>query len=158
MIDVHDCAVLMELWLGPNSSTGSQFADRAELEEAWTRLRAECMALFARGGLRPQAWWMLEAPALGLRYDDAHEQSVLYEAGVIIGEERRDLERHWREKFERGRGLDAKARRKHYRDADIPKPLIRTWSRRQARKLTATKEKPSASARGRYRGPVTALR
>jgi hypothetical protein len=157
-LSADDCAAALELWLGPGCD-GSQFGDREELEEVWARLRDVVMGEYARGGRRPMAWWLLEARALGLKYPgDDCEQSYLFESNVLPADERAELVAHWKLEFERGYALDAKARRKFYRDADIPKPLIRTWSRRQARKLTATKEKPSASARGRYRGPVTALR
>jgi hypothetical protein len=92
------------------------------------------------------AWWLLEAPGLGLRFDDLHEQSILYEAGVVVGEEKRALEQHWRHEFEQAQALpDLAARRRHLRDSDVPRSLLNRWSaarRRQARtirKLAAPK-------------------
>jgi hypothetical protein len=155
MMDVHDCAELQVLWLGPSLSF-SVFADEEEAREAWRKHRAVAMVMFAKEGRRPWGWWAFECPP-GLRYDDDHEQSILYAAdGVLGADERLELERHWRAEFAAAVALrDGKARRKALRDADIPRELIRAWTQERSRnakairKLAATtkeEEAPSPSA------------
>jgi hypothetical protein len=55
--DPGDAEVLLELWLGPNESRGSVFADADELRQAWLRHRDKVMALWGSNCRRPQAWW-----------------------------------------------------------------------------------------------------
>jgi hypothetical protein len=161
-LTADDAAAAMELWLGAPAG-GSQFVDREELEEAWTRLRDVVMSEYAKGGRRPMGWWQFDAPP-GLRYDDAHERSLLYEANVIVGEERRELERYWKEEFAeafRRHGGDRRARYRHFRDVDLPASLRKRFSaerKRAARtihKLTATKEACSAGEREKPPAPAS---
>jgi hypothetical protein len=139
-----DCAELQELWLGPNPNLGSLFADRQELREAWEQHRVEVMALFAKDGRRPMGWWEFEAPGLGLKYpDDEREQSYLFEqTGVLPEDERAELLSFWRNEFERAHSpsYDTKARRKHFRDVDIPARLIREWTAERRRRATALRK------------------
>jgi hypothetical protein len=161
------CDELQELWLGP-SHNGSLFRSRTELHDAWVRGRDVAMELWARRGLRPQGWWMFEAPALGLKYPgDECERSYLFEqgGGVLSEAERVELLSFWRHEFERAYAPDffthrgsevldgAKARRKHFRDIDFPASLRREWTaerRRQARtiKKLATETLPKEEAPG----------
>jgi hypothetical protein len=91
------------------------------------------MLLFGKLGRRPLAWWEFDAPP-GLRYDDDHERSVLWRAGVLGGDEKQELEAEWRREFERSFGrLDAKARRRHFRIADIPRELVAAWTAERKR-------------------------
>jgi hypothetical protein len=138
-----ECAELQELWLGAPSNMKSLFADRAELQAAWEKHRTVLMVMFARGGRRPAIWWELAAPA-GLRFDKAkdNERSVLWRAGILGAEEKRELEVEWQAEFERAYslGYDAKGRRKHFRFCDIPSELVRAWSaarRRSGRRIRA---------------------
>jgi len=41
-----ECAILQELWLGPNLNTGSLFSTRDELHAAWEKHRDVLMAMF----------------------------------------------------------------------------------------------------------------
>src|SRR5262249_43572230 len=122
-----EAAEMQELWLGVNPNF-SVFADEEEAKQAWERHRAVLMVMFAELGRRPWGWWKFDRPP-GLHYDDDHEQSILYEAGIVTGDERIALEQHWREEFETAFcERDVKARRKHLHDADIPAALIKAWS------------------------------
>lgn len=126
----------MELWLGP-SHRGSLFASREELFQAWLMNRDQMMAAWAKHGKRPAGWWEFEAP---FPRPSGHEQSALFEAGLLSTEERIELLDFWRRQFERafeagfvhhsgGRMFKgAPARRAHYRWADIPKSLLREWT------------------------------
>jgi hypothetical protein len=146
-----DAAELQELWLGPNVNTGSRFADREELRAAWERHRGVAMLMFGKLGRRPLAWWEFEAPP-GLRYDDDHEQSILWAAGILGADERAELEAHWRRRFEQAYALDRKARRKRIRFADIPRELVAAWTAERKRRgrtikrLAAEARKPAQEA------------
>jgi hypothetical protein len=132
---------MQELWLGPGINF-SVFADAQEVKEAWERHRPVLMMLYAELGRRPWGWWAFDCPP-GLRYDDDHEQSILWAAGILGADERSALEAHWRAEFEQGRALDAKARRKLYRDADIPQSLIKAWTAERKRRGKAIKQLPT---------------
>jgi len=147
---------MMELWLGPNDNFGSLFADRDELRAAWEEHRAEAMALWAKDGHRPMAWWQFDAPAaLKAQFDDDHEQSILWRAGIVTGEEREELEAEWRSEFERAYalGYNAKQRREHYAWADIPRELVKVWTTERKRsaktikKLATEASEPAPSVR-----------
>ena len=140
---------LQELWLGPSYVSGSKFADREELEAAWREHRAEVLTM-SKPGHRPAAWWEFDAPS-GLKFDDEHSCSILWRAGVLDAEERREVEEDWRREFEKGfsRVFDAKRRREHFRWADIPRELVKAWlvERRRhgktIRRLSADTNEPS---------------
>jgi hypothetical protein len=142
-VSFADAIELQELWLGSNNM-GSVFPNREALAEAWRRHRDFAMREWAKLGRRPLAWWEFECPP-GLRYDDDHEQSILYEAHVVIGEERIELERYWREEFERAQAFDVKARHKHFRDIDLPASLRRKWSAERRRSRKTIKRLATAS-------------
>ena len=131
---------LQELWLGPNRNLGSQFADRAELEQAWREHRAEVMAM-SKPGQRPAAWYEFERPP-GVRISDEHEASTLWRAGVLGAEEKLDVEAEWRREFEHGftRSYDAKRRREHFRWADIPRELVEAWTAERKRNAKTIRE------------------
>src|SRR5262249_33623919 len=81
--DIESCGLtfseLQELWLGVGYS-GSLFGGEEELRAAWDRGRGVCMRIWGSGGRRPQAWWYLEAPGLGLKWPGYfNEQSYLFE-------------------------------------------------------------------------------
>jgi hypothetical protein len=145
----------MELWLGP-SHRGSAFRSREELHQAWLTHRDRLMTAWAKHGKRPAGWWEFEAP---FPRPSGHEQSKLYEAGLLGEEEAAALVSEWRRQFERGYEphffhcegpgrlfSGAVGRRKHYAWADIPTELVKKWSaeyRRRSRiirRIKATKE------------------
>jgi hypothetical protein len=133
-LSLDDAVAAQELWIGPPAG-GSQFPDRAALEAAWMRLRSFVMAEYARLGRRPMGWWEFEAPSLGLKYPaDEREQSYLFEANILPENERADLLAHWKVEFGRGYLSDAKSRREHFRDADIPRSLIKMWTTERQRR------------------------
>jgi hypothetical protein len=142
--DIDSCGLtfseLQELWLGAGPG-GSLFSGEAELRDAWNRGRGVCMRIWATNGKRPQAWWYLEAPALGLKwpgYD--RQQSYLFEHNAISEAEHEQLLAGWRKDFEDACLLeDAVARRKHLEWADVPHSLRRRWTaavRRRRNKAT----------------------
>jgi hypothetical protein len=91
----------MELWLGP-SHNGSAFASDEHRRAAWFHHRANLMGWWGKGGRRPMGWWCYEAREMGLRYPGyEYERSVLWEANVLTGEERSQLEAEWRREFDR---------------------------------------------------------
>ena len=124
--DAHRAAILQELHLGPNQM-GSVFADREELEQAWREYRPELMAMM-QPGRRPLAWWKFDCPA-GLKFDVDHEASILWRAGVLDAEERREVEEEWRREFEKAFTLpfDAAWRKERFDWADIPRELVKAW-------------------------------
>jgi len=138
---------MMELWLGP-SLNGSLFNSRQELEQAWKQHRDEIMARWGRQGRRPQIWWELEAPALGLKWPGYfNEQSYLYDAGALAAEEKAELERAWEMEFERAQAPDFtlndgsgeiltgdRARGAHYEHHDIPTALVKRWTAARRRR------------------------
>jgi len=121
--DHHRAAILQELHLGPNNM-GSLFVDREELEQAWREYGPEVMAI-VRPGTRPMAWWQFECPP-GVVFDDDHERSILWRAGVLGADEKLEVEAGWRKEFARAYelGYDAKRRREYFHWADIPAELI----------------------------------
>ena len=147
------------MWLGPGPR-GSLFRSREQLHDAWLQGRAEVMAQWAKNGRRPAGWWEFERPA-GLSFNEDHEQSILWEAGILVGEEKAELEAWWWREFERAHSPDffvsaggkvlygAKARRKHFRDVDIPRVLIEAWTqgrRRRTRTIRKLREGAPAPA------------
>jgi hypothetical protein len=134
-----EAGIMQELWLG-GSSGWSMFADEAELKAAWEKYRPQVMAMFARDGLRPAGWWRYDAP---IPYPgDERERSALYEAGVVTGDEKAELELNWRAEFEQAYapGYGADRRRKHFRDCDIPRELVRKWTAERKRRSKAIKK------------------
>jgi hypothetical protein len=130
----------------------------AEHRDAWARNRDRILASH-RHGRRPMAWWRFEAPIKFPGYE--HQQSALFEAGLLTEEERAELASWWREQFERAQRADfffcegpgsffrgSVARRKHYAWADIPRELVRKWTAehkpraKTIRKLQATTKGP----------------
>ena len=110
----------MELWLGPGPR-GSLFRSREQLHDAWLQGRAEVMAQWAKNGRRPAGWW---------EFERAHSPDFFVSAGgkVLYG---------------------AKARRKHFRDVDIPRVLIEAWTqgrRRRTRTIRKLREGAPAPA------------
>ena len=139
----------MELWLGP-SHRGSAFESEAQRQWAWTQHRDRVMAVWGKHGKRPWAWWRYES---GRAHPGDREASTLYEMGVLAPEERAELERWWRGQFERaqapdfwlclgpGRFLeDAPARRAHYKWADVPRELLKEWTRERRRRSRTIRE------------------
>jgi len=115
----------MELWLGPNRSSGSLFSSREELVQAWKQHREEIMRQWGSHGRRPAAWYEFEWE--GPRPSYATERSCLWRANVLTAEERSEVEATWREAFDAARGMRGKARSEHYEFHDIPDELIREW-------------------------------
>ena len=149
---------LFELWLGP-SHHGSLFRDEAELRAAWEKNRDLLMAQHAHGGRRPRGWWAFEAA--DLRYPGYdRERSFLFERGLLADAERFELLDWWKAEFEWSYDPDffyterageilegARARRAHYRWADIPRSLVETWAAaRKRRGKTIRKLKSEADA------------
>ena len=153
-------AILGELWLGPNPEMGSCFRDRAELVAAWEKYGPEAMAMWGRGGRRPQGWWEFEAPP-DLHRTYATERSTLYERGLLGIDEAVQLEAEWRRGFDEAQKFSTDAEREqHYREIDLPASLRRRWSaaarRRRARAQGAasgaTSEKAQENAPGAASG------
>src|SRR5262249_50596531 len=149
---------LQELWLGPNSSYGSLFSSREELQTAWEQNRAEVMRLWGSHGRRPMAWWEFDAEDLKHPGYD-RERSTLWRAGVLAAEEKAELEREWRREFGRAQAADfslntgreilagVRARVAHYRWADIPAELVEAWTaerRRRGRQCAPLEEAAAA--------------
>jgi hypothetical protein len=140
--DIESCGLsfseLEELWLGVGPN-GSLFRGEDELRAAWERGRAVCMRIWGSSGRRPQAWWYLEAPALGLKWPSHdREQSYLFEHNALSEVACEQLLAGWRRDFEDACLLeDAVARRKHLDWADVPHSLRRRWqaARRRRSKL-----------------------
>ena len=147
---------LGELWLGP-ADDGSFFDSPEDLRAAWENDRDTVIRVWANNGRRPQAWWVFEAPQLGLKWPGYfREQSYLYEAGVLEEVERTELLSFWRAEFERSyrpgffhhTGSEilhgVRARRAHYRWADIPDGLVEAWT--AAHRRRGRQEAPSEEA------------
>jgi hypothetical protein len=140
--DINACGLtfseLEELWLGVGPN-GSLFRGEDELRAAWERGRAVCMRIWGSSGRRPQAWWYLEAPTLGLKWPSHdREQSYLFEHNALSEAECEQLLAGWRKDFEDACLLkDAVARREHLDWADVPRSLRRQWqaARRRRAKL-----------------------
>jgi hypothetical protein len=128
-VDIASCGLscdeLQELWLGPSPQNGSLFDSEAELRAAWERGRDVVMRLWAHSGRRPQIWWHIEAPALGLAwpgYD--RQQRYLYEAGILPEAEALELMQTWQRDFDRGQKVD------------LPPALRRQWTKTKRRQQT----------------------
>jgi hypothetical protein len=128
----------MTLLYGKEPRWAEAFATEEEYRDAWIRNRERLLAGY-RNGRRPMAWWTLESPVAFPGYE--HQQSVLYEAGLLGDEERAELERWWHEQFLRawnpqffhcdgpGRIFEGEpARKAHFKWADIPHELVRKWT------------------------------
>jgi hypothetical protein len=74
---------------------------------------------------RPAAWWQFEATFPYPGYD--HEQSTLYEAGVLGEEERAELVAAWREEFETAQAPDF---------GFVSAPDTRSKARRRGERIT----------------------
>src|SRR5215471_14612853 len=139
------CSQAFELWLGPNPTQGSLFADRAALEEAWTVHRDEIMRRWGSHGRRPAGFYEFEWD--GPRPPYAVERSTLWRMDVLSQEERSDLEAEWKTAFDAARGMDARERREHLAHHDVPAELIREWTvarRRGRRQPTPSQEEAAA--------------
>jgi len=131
------------------------FASDDARRAAWFRHRDWLMARCARYGWRPAAYWDFECSVERPR-DPCYDRAALWAAGLLSHEERRQLESGWRKDFEDaqergftviaapGELLDGEAgRRAWYRNAGIPRQLLRRWIQahrradRTIRKLTA---------------------
>src|SRR5262249_55843237 len=124
-LSARDAALVQELWLGP-ASGGRFFSSPEGVHEAGIRLRGEVMAGDFKDGRRPLAWWQYDARDLGLKYPgDGHEQSYLFERGVLREDEVVALMHHWRLEFDAtyAAGLSAAERRARFRDIDLPELL-----------------------------------
>ena len=149
--DIESCGLsfseLQELWLGVGPN-GSLFHDEAELRAAWERGRDVCMRIWASGGRRPQAWWYLEAPALGLKWPGYHnQQSYLFEHNALSETECEQLLAGWRKDFEGACLLeDAAARRQHLDWADVPHSLRRRWTTARRRRERRSAALPGEAA------------
>ena len=145
----------MTLLYGPDPRWDA-FHSEEEYRDAWERNRDRILAAY-RHGRRPMAWWTFEAPIKFPGYE--HQQSALFEAGLLGEEEAATLVSEWREQFEHahdphffhcdgpGRILEgAPARKRHFRWADIPAPLVKRWTaQRRGRGRTVRKLKAAAS-------------
>jgi hypothetical protein len=145
----------MFLIYGPADRWEDAFADEREVCEAWNYHRARILSSY-RSGRRPWAWWALES---GRSYPGNHQASTLYEMGVLSDEERAELERWWREQYLRawgphffhcdgpGRIFEGPiARRKHYAWADIPRDLLKRWTRERRRRSKTIRRLEAVSA------------
>jgi hypothetical protein len=156
----------MSLEWGEAEHRGIAFRTDQERREAWERHRDYLMARCDRG-FRPQAWWDYDCPIPRPR-DHDYEKAVLWEAGLLTDQERKDLEAQWREHYDQAQrpGFQfcighAKhgdtfatwikgraARRAQYKWAGIPHELVRRWTEERqrrskaTRKLRATTEEP----------------
>lgn len=122
--------------------------DRPISRERWQRHR-EIMMQRQHAGRRPPEWWLYERQMP--RPDD-----TLYAMGELVGEEKAEVMRFWREQYEHALApgfvycighknpgdtfascLEGPAaRRAHHRWAGIPPDLVRRWGaerRRQAK-------------------------
>ena len=134
----------MTLLYGPDPRWDA-FRSEEEYRDAWERNRDRILAAY-RHGRRPMAWWTFEAPIKFPGYE--HQQSALFEAGLLGEEEAATLVSEWREQFEGpGRIFEgAPARKRHFRWADIPAPLVKRWTaQRRRRGRTVRKLKAAAS-------------
>jgi hypothetical protein len=121
-----------------------------ERRAAWIRDRDRLIGTLSSGlGRRLQAWWRYEAPIPWPGLD--RERSTLYQAGLLGDDEKAELEAEWRRQFDRAQAPDfwlclgpneilegAAARRAHYREADLPRELVKRWTaerKRQARTI-----------------------
>jgi hypothetical protein len=131
------------------------FASDDERRAAWIRDRDRLLAMFSSGpGRRPQAWWRYDAPTAGVRWPGLdRERSTLYQAGLLDEAEKAELEADWRREFDDAQDPDfwiclgpgeilegAAARRAHYREADIPRELIRKWTAERRRQVKTIRE------------------
>jgi hypothetical protein len=93
----------LELWLGTGGKA-SKFANDDQRRAAWFEHRDRLMGYWARDGRRPMGFWWYEAP---FKYPGFHlEKSTLWTAGLLGAAERRQLEQHWLEEFNRSLAPD----------------------------------------------------
>src|SRR5262249_36205558 len=131
--------------LGPGHR-GSLFRSEEEMRAAWTQNRDALTKRHAHSGRRPQAWWRFEAADLHYPGYD-RERSFLFQRGLLADAERFALLDWWRKEFERAYEPDffvalgpgeiiegARARRVHFRWADIPTFLVETWTAERKRR------------------------
>src|SRR5262245_15410543 len=138
-------AILMELWLGPNSNEGSLFRNREELRAAWKQFGPEVMSEWGSNGRRPAAWYEFEAPP-DLHDDYDRERSQLYDRGLLGIDEAARVEADWRAEFDRAQTrfrTDAE-RRRFYREIDLPDSLRKQWEAERRRR--ARKDPPAGGA------------
>ena len=122
------------------------FPSDAERRAAWTWHRHRLLALprYQRGK-RPDAWWCFEAPIP--RPDEREDEPAALYAAKLLGEaERAAVVAEWRAEFEGAQEPDFRlctgpgeilsgdaARHAHYRDAGIPRSLVRKWTQEHMR-------------------------
>jgi hypothetical protein len=148
------------------------FSTDSERQEAWARHRNHLMRRWRRGW-RSRAWWDYEAP-IPLPCDPEYEKAALWEANLLSGAERAELEAFWREQFERAQkpGFQhcighkkpcdtfatwiegAAAKRAHYKWAGIPNSLLEKWKteRRRKSKTIQSGRKRQAPTHAGYAG------
>ena len=156
----------MDLALRPGSRWDRLRKRDSSANGAWTQHRDRVMAVWGKHGKRPWAWWRYE---LGRAHPGDREASTLYEMGVLAPEERAELERWWRGQFERAQAPDfwlclgpgrflegAPARRAHYKWADVPRELLKEWTRERRRRSRTIRELETAAEqpRGLKRNPA----
>ena len=155
----------MSLELGFDPGYGA-YSTWEEYRAVWELHRARFMTRFD-WGIRPQAWWDLEAPKLGVQQprEYEYEKATLWENGLLTPAEIVQLEKHWREHFDHANepgwyghcighakkgdtfatwlhGEDG--RRAHYKWAGIPHALIKKWTAHKRRAKTIRKlEEPT---------------
>jgi hypothetical protein len=108
------------------------FENEAEAQAAWAVHRKLLLASYLGSGRRPIAWWVIDFPRLRWRGYD-RQRSTLYEARLLEEAERIALIVYWRAEFDQAEGLADDARQKRYREADIPRSLLREWKRGRRR-------------------------
>jgi hypothetical protein len=146
---------------GGASMDPDAFHSDQERREAWERWRDYFLAPDrCRFGKRPQAWWDYDAP-IAKPEDDAFEAATLHQAGLLGEDERAELEKYWRARFEQSfephfgvslrpgewlNGDDAKER--HYRTYGILPELVRKWTaeRRRREQQIADLQSPKPAA------------
>jgi hypothetical protein len=155
----------MSLELGFDPGYGA-YSTWEEYRAVWELHRARFMMRFD-WGIRPQAWWDFEAPKRRVQQprEYEYEKATLWENGLLTPAEIVQLEKHWREHFDRANepgwyghcighakkgdtfatwlhGEDG--RRAHYKWAGIPHALIKKWTAHKRRAKTIRKlEEPT---------------
>jgi hypothetical protein len=155
----------MSLELGFDPGYGV-YSTWEEYRAVWELHRARFMTRFD-WGIRPQAWWDFEAPKRRVQQprEYEYEKATLWENGLLTPAEIVQLEKHWREHFDRANepgwyghcighakkgdtfatwlhGEDG--RRAHYKWAGIPHALIKKWTAHKRRAKTIRKlEEPT---------------
>jgi hypothetical protein len=145
----------MSLELGDVVGERSPFESEEERRAAWERHRDYLMAR-CDDGSRPAAWWDFDGPQLGVRRPPRleYDKATLWEARLLTPQEVTMLEARWRKEFDHANSPDYvgecigydrerhcaiwaegdKARKAHYRWAEIPHTLIKRWTKERKRR------------------------